>query len=139
MWNSIFTIKNIVCKFEKNLSKKVVSGLAGLRIWPSFILVSDIFLENNPLCLFSHVKCIRKFESMTHIWVTWGTEVLSFSTNSESVAIPTTSVGKFFPAATENGIATLFVPFHSQTSQCNFWSCIQNPHNQVIKVVDLVL
>ncbi len=31
-WNSIFTILYILCKFEQSLSKKVVSGHAGLEL-----------------------------------------------------------------------------------------------------------
>jgi hypothetical protein len=35
-WNSNFTITNILCKFEQDLFKEVVSGLAGLTPDPSF-------------------------------------------------------------------------------------------------------
>jgi hypothetical protein len=69
------------------------------------------------------MKCVKKSESVTHIWVTEGGEELSFSSNLQSVAISTTSASQFVPQrppphkALENGVAGRFaLPFRSQTS-----------------------
>jgi hypothetical protein len=62
----------------------------------SFLIInSGIFIKSHPLCPFYGEMCKKKSESVTHIWVTEGGENLLLSSNSQSVAISTTSVGQF--------------------------------------------